>query len=97
MVHGIDAFNETVVRVRKMLRSFSYGLLSLNWNSEEYRNVFLVFIKLRIDGNSLDKKRAIKFTMNIMMKKYANLKNIKLKYIKSEKKFIINVSFSFLG
>lgn len=58
--------------------------------------MFLVFIKLRIDGNSLDKKRAIKFTMNIMMKKYANLKNIKLKYIKSEKKFIINVSFSFL-
>lgn len=56
--------------------------------------MFLVFIKLRIDGNSLDKKRAIKFTM---MKKYANLKNIKLKYIKSEKKFIINVSFSFLG
>lgn len=59
--------------------------------------MFLVFIKLRIDGNSLDKKRAIKFTMNIMMKKYANLKNIKLKYIKNEKKFIINVSFSFLG
>lgn len=25
--------------------------------------MFLVFIKLRIDGNSLDKKRAIKFTM----------------------------------
>lgn len=59
--------------------------------------MFLVFIKLRIDGNSVDKKRTIKFTMNIMMKKYANLKNIKLKYIKSEKKFIINVSFSFLG
>lgn len=56
--------------------------------------MFLVFIKLKIDGNSLDKKRAIKFTMYNDEKVCEFEKYI---HIKSEKKFIINVSFSFLG
>lgn len=81
MVHGIDAFNETVVvRIRKMLCSFSTDLLSLNWKKcvSRFLNFIIIFVvRLRIDGNSLGNV-SMKFTMK------NNLENI------YEKKFTIN-------
>lgn len=80
-MHGIDAFNETVVvRIRKMLCSFStasYHWIGRNVFFCKFYHVIIIFVRLRIDGNSLGNV-SMKFTMK------NNLENI------YEKKFIIN-------